>query len=81
MLASLTIFFFCAGNPGNGSSTYLEFEVYYIYILKKNLSYGKKIYPLSTLPLFFSYLNKHVHFTPVLLFGVKYKPKQNVILF
>lgn len=30
MLAYLTIFFFCAASPGNGSPTYPAFEVYNI---------------------------------------------------
>lgn len=56
MLASLTIFFFCAGNPGNESPTYPGFEVYYIKKKKKKVfTMVKKIAALSTLSLFFLY--------------------------
>lgn len=79
MLASLTIFFFCAGNPGNESPTYAGFEVYYIK-KKKVFAMVKKLL-LWVHDRFFSYINKHVHFTLVLQFGGKYKPKQNGILF
>lgn len=73
MLAPLTIFFFCAGSPGNGSLTYSGFEIYFIYIMlkiykqqqQKILAMVKKnLLWIDLLPLFFSYLDKYVvHFT------------------